>query len=670
MLAELPEEIIFKEICRYLNDRSKLNLHSTCKRLYFMKTYLTLDDSVEDFEDIVDSVYFNNFSKVRYSNATFFMKPIRALTQMMPLNLREIHLPNSKVVKRIYKKTFKKVRRIEHVHISLVTIDLSFLRGIKSISIDTIKIVKSINIPDTVERLIIECKNMENVRKKIKLILPESLRVLKIKDISKFDTELLSKYFVTNSCIQNLYLDSKGKSLGINSLPNNLKKFYINKPLNTTSSSCYLKEYPIEKLTLGNLYNSLIELPNKLKILKVGNLFNKPLNLPDSIQVLDLGSSFNQDLDLRNLKQLKILRLGYSFNRDIVITSESLIELELGKNFRKKIYFNSNSGFSSEFYIPSSLKKLSILCKLPFRIIKFSSLEHLELHDYKYPIPEFPSTLRSLKLCNIDINIDSLPDSIEDLSITNFTFSYRNRAYTISQRSLSGMQQISSYLILPKKLMRLYIHDYDAILIDIPDTLISLTVQGSIELRFNEFPKKLRIIDLSGNTHPFLPKLHDEIIGLRLSKTFKDSLELPREVRILSFGREFNQNIAQFPKNLEYLEFGDKFNMPIPELPSSLKGLSFGQCFNFDLPPLPPNLQYLKLGKSFNKAIIELPSKLKYLELRDFEYELPILPDSIRTLKLGRYRGILKNIPKNLQYIEISNPPVGLPKNVTLIRVL
>lgn len=193
-----------------------------------------------------------------------------------------------------------------------------------------------------------------------------------------------------------------------------------------------------------------------------------------------------------------------------------------------------------------------------------------------------------------------------------------------------------------------------------------MKLEGNIWLQFDEFPKKLKIIDLSSNSHPFLPKLPEGVLGLRLSRTFNNRLSIPKEIRILSFGRDFNQEIDQLPKTLEYVEFGDRFNMPLPELPSSLKGLLFGNCFNCDLPSLPPNLLCLKLGKAFNRPIIELPSKLRYLEVRNFEYELPRLPDSIRTLKLGRYQGSLKNIPRKLQYIEMIPPPAELPKNVVV----
>lgn len=271
MLSDLPEEILFKEICRYLNDKSKLSLHSTCKKFKAMRTYLTLDNDVQDFEDIIDSVYFNNFSRVRYPSVAAkritVLKQITALKRItaiaFPRNLRELHIPTSRNIRYIFSfnRGFSGICRLEKLCISLVTTDLFFLRGLlrgilralKSITIDTIKIIKFITFPDTVENLIIRCKGMEYVRKKITLILPASLRSLKIKDVSKFNTESLSEYFSMNSSIHILHLDSRRKFLGISNLPISLKKLYINRPLN--ASLCSLRDYSVEGLILGPRYN-------------------------------------------------------------------------------------------------------------------------------------------------------------------------------------------------------------------------------------------------------------------------------------------------------------------------------------------------------------------------------------------------------------------------------
>jgi hypothetical protein len=265
MLSDLPEEILFKEICRYLNDKSKLSLHSTCKKFKAMRTYLTLDNDIQDFEDIIDSVYFNNFSRVRYPSvaAKRITAPKQITAIAFPRNLRELHIPTSRDIRYIFSfnRGFSSICRLEKLCISLVTTDLFFLRGrlrgllrgLKSITIDTIKIIKFIAFPDTVENLIIRCKGMEYVRKKITLILPASLKSLKIKDLSKFNTESLSEYFSTNSSIHTLHLDSRRKFLGISNLPISLKKLYINRPLN--ASLCSLRDYSIEELILGPRYN-------------------------------------------------------------------------------------------------------------------------------------------------------------------------------------------------------------------------------------------------------------------------------------------------------------------------------------------------------------------------------------------------------------------------------
>lgn len=209
--------------------------------------------------------------------------------------------------------------------------------------------------------------------------------------------------------------------------------------------------------------------------------------LPASLRVLDLGSSFNQKLDLRKLRHLESLRLGNFFNNDILIPTRllgSLEELELGYSFSKRILPAFTEACGSEacgseacdlMSLFPSLKRLSILCILPSRIRGFPSLECLELHNYKYPLPKLPLSLKSLKLYNVYSDIESLPDSLEDLSIINFKNTQTLKIYISACECISSSNshvpflkhaesQKALYLALPRSLIRLHIKNSNTII--------------------------------------------------------------------------------------------------------------------------------------------------------------------------------------------------------------
>lgn len=154
---------------------------------------------------------------------------------------------------------------------------------------------------------------------------------------------------------------------------------------------------------------------------------------------------------------------------------------------------------------------------------------------------------------------------------------------------------------------------------------------------------------------------------------------LPSELKIIKFGKNFNQPISNLPNKLKKLYFGDSFNQLVNNLPSGLKILSFSSCsvFNQPLDNLPLGLKELYLGQNFlhnldflpntieiisidlssyfNFPIDNLPYGLKKLSLNvDFFQSLDNLPDSVEELVITSKSNIINKFPYALKKLSIN----------------
>lgn len=88
--------------------------------------------------------------------------------------------------------------------------------------------------------------------------------------------------------------------------------------------------------------------------------------------------------------------------------------------------------------------------------------------------------------------------------------------------------------------------------------------------------------------------------------------KLPKVLKILTFGDNFNQNIDYLPSTLNKLTCGYKFNQPINNLPHALTFLHLCGNFNQQLDLLPESLEILDIKFLTKKiSINDLPASIK-----------------------------------------------------------
>ena len=121
-----------------------------------------------------------------------------------------------------------------------------------------------------------------------------------------------------------------------------------------------------------------------------------------------------------------------------------------------------------------------------------------------------------------------------------------------------------------------------------------------------------------------------EIVFHGKFNTFVDKNNLPKALKSIVFGADFNQNVDNLPKNLQHIDFGFSFNQTVDNLPQTLKFISFAYRFNQPVDNLPKNLQYIKFGSQFNKNVDKLPSKLKSIKFgHNFNKNVNNLPKNL-----------------------------------------
>jgi len=239
------------------------------------------------------------------------------------------------------------------------------------------------------------------------------------------------------------------------------------------------------------------------------------------------------------------------------------------------------------------------------------------------------------------LNLSDLPPNLSTLRIVRFfynSFPTKLISLTLPGSALSCLEESP----LPSSLQSLYIE---------ASYIYPVTADmfGKIALKTLHFLGKG---DPVQTTSPVSNLLPPSVEDLRFSDTFKYALEvnmlppsltrlqfghdyntridekvLPESLTELRFGAMFNEFVA-LPLNLKILHFGRCFDQPLNDLPQSLQKLVFGEkrrgrqeymlfeersCyFNRNL-LLPPNLTHLKLGSSFLSTIFNIPSTLKKL---------------------------------------------------------
>lgn len=199
--------------------------------------------------------------------------------------------------------------------------------------------------------------------------------------------------------------------------------------------------------------------------------------------------------------------------------------------------------------------------------------------------------------------------------------------------------------------------------------------------------------NLPSLTHLICPEAPESLMGklfgdsfppnltyIQFPDNFNQSLDniLPSSLKVLKFGKKFNQSVDFLPNSLVKIKFGENFSRSIGNLPVGIKKLVFHD-FQFNKPQnnnnLPPNLQNLQLYIPFN-LIFSLvsnsfligwcPPSLTQLALHvSFPHVCPLIPISVRYLSICNLEKLDGKFPSNLVGLEIYNqlsePLISLP---------
>ena len=269
----------------------------------------------------------------------------------------------------------------------------------------------------------------------------------------------------------------------------------------------------------------------------------------------------------------------------------------------------------------------------------------------------------------------------------------------------------------PENLKYLYLRCYNQDVINLPNKLKYLHVDGGYNKNVNDLPKSLKFLYVSNGFYGslekinlkflkihnnykdiinFLPKdlnkleistnnsvkiIHDKITHLYFMSNVP-IYDLPDSITHLTFGYLFDQCVDNLPKNLTHLKFGERFCQPVDNLPESLTHIIFGGFFSRPVDKLPKNLKYIKFGEWFGDRIkrdlsklppnlthlifdkqtksgcelINLPKTLSYLDFgRGFHGGKIYYLNNLKTLILGPWSGIPSDMPENLEKLIISN---------------
>lgn len=199
-------------------------------------------------------------------------------------------------------------------------------------------------------------------------------------------------------------------------------------------------------------------------------------------------------------------------------------------------------------------------------------------------------------------------------------------------------------------------------------------------------------------TWDLLPEDKDNLIQeglthLFLSESSVPLQDLPKSLRHLSLGSEFDQPLTQLPQNLTHLIFDSEFNQELKNLPPCLQVLVLGYKFNQPLDSLPDQLKSLTLGSWYNmscysRSLARLPSGLNELSLTFCTSQmdpshpclgsLNQLPPGLKKLHVYvlcvRPGAIpLDNLPPALESLDINcyNGPVDqLPQGLKEVRLI
>lgn len=288
---------------------------------------------------------------------------------------------------------------------------------------------------------------------------------------------------------------------------------------------------PLEKIFFiknGAIKMHLDNLPKHIKWIVMDSEYLFPLtNLPEHIKGLILDDEYN--FELENLPyKLKYLILGK----------------------------NNNTRFG---ILPQNLKILQI-----------------NNPHYSHNIIHIPKTIRKLIIYSNNVRIfDDLNQTcLEELDLANYSTNYYNSNQNDNNNDNNEINNIN----------------------------------------LNKLPNTLKILSL--------PNYFNGSI---------DDLELPNSIVSLSLGKFYNIKINKFPNELKWLDLGNWYNHPIDNLPETLEQLIIGIDFD-DTLILPKNLKILDISDNHFINVVSLPDTLEKLYIGKSHRQLSALKEEYKKL--------------------------------------
>ena len=244
----------------------------------------------------------------------------------------------------------------------------------------------------------------------------------------------------------------------------------------------------------------------------------------------------------------------------------------------------------------------------------------------------------------LKVNADMCNDTekIMDKNIVEMIFNYRDFMdnYIVKELKLpKTVKKLSLYrcmveepVVLPPRIRELYIDNSHVK--KLPDSLRKLIISNGYLNRIDNLPINLKSLTIYANV--------------------SYNINLPKNLKVLKFKNQENQDVNNLPENLRYLELGYGFNKEIHDLPKRLRVLKLPNTFDHSIYYLPDSIEYLMC---YLFPVHKLPKNLKVLKVcKMIGITIGDLPDHIEYLYLccAETKDVIKKVPKNLRKLVIS----------------
>jgi Leucine-rich repeat (LRR) protein len=360
------------------------------------------------------------------------------------------------------------------------------------------------------------------------------------------------------------------EKLGDASLPLNFCDFTVKYNINMYINIYYIPD-TVHTLIYGRYIRFITELPPSLRILRCIDCVYVP-DLPEGLETLECTHSSERIVLPRLPTTLRSLNCSYSYVNVLPPLPPNLEYL----NYE----YTSIHTFVKE--LPKSLKVL-ICGGNGFRRIGPlpPALEYLDCLRYDGPFPEFPPTLKTIKLPKYTkIYIQQRTEEYirnNNSACLDFT--------PLCEEMIDDMKAIDEYTAyicefeiiipyLPEGIETLICSKHTHILPPLPSTL--KYVEGHRLLRLPHLPAGLEVLYCSGSPLKHLPKLSSSL-------------------RILVCQNTHLEGLPVLPNGLEVLDCSYNSSLyTLPKLPRSLRVLKCAHCDLYYLPHVSSGLEILE----------------------------------------------------------------------------